>query len=577
MFNMKLALFLLQILLYLHAQLVCGRTSDSAEPDYVLVATAQDLNINCQTRYSVVLNGTSPGPPLYMKEGQSTWIRVFNHIKDENVTVHWHGLSQRTSPFSDGTPLVSQWPIAPNNFFDYIVTPQVGDAGSYFYHSHVGFQANTAHGVIIVQDKDEPPYQYDEDLPLFIQDYFPRNDSAIQAGLLANPFKWSGEAESIQINGFSGNSSFKNASDATCTPLVIPLSPGSIYRLRFISGTSLSLVTLGIEDHDNLTIIEADGEYTMPWETDHVQLGSGQRFSVLIKAKSIDELREANKTMFWLRYENRDRPANTSGYALLQYKVDDMSLPDEVPDELPDEPPVHLPSNVTDWSEYSLEALAPTERFPTLDEVTRTVTITMRQVIREGAYTNKTINGTLEWAQDDLVWQTESRETNNSLPYLIQVYLTGQVPNYTAALENGGWDPYTHAFPALPGEVLDIVWESNSGPTGGWDFHPMHAHGKHYFDLGSGNGTYNATENEKHFEDYTPARRDTTLLHRYAVSGEPGHTAGWRAWRIRVTEDDVGAWMMHCHILQHMIMGLYTPPSNLSCYALGFTCQRVDF
>lgn len=53
-------------------------------------------------------------------------------------------------------------------------------------------------------------------------------------------------------------------------------------------------------------------------------------------------------------------------------------------------------------------------------------------------------------------------------------------------MENGGWDPYSNAFPALPGEVLDIVWLSNSGPTGGWDFHPMHAHGKHYFDLGSG-------------------------------------------------------------------------------------------
>lgn len=248
--------------------------------------------------------------------------------------------------------------------------------------------------MIIVQDQGEVPYHYDEDLPLFIQDYFPKNDSTIEAGLVANPFKWSGEAESIQINGFSGNSSFTNASDATCTPLVIQLSPGSVYRLRFISGTALSLVTLGIEDHDNLTIIEADGEYTKPWETDHLQLGSGQRFSVLLQAKSIEELQQANKTTFWLRYENRDRPANASGYALVQYKVDGTSLPAD----LPDESPVKLPRNVTSWAEYSLEGLTPTEPFPTLDEVTRTVTITMRQVIREGAYTNKTINGTLEWA-----------------------------------------------------------------------------------------------------------------------------------------------------------------------------------
>ena len=30
--------------------------------------------------------------------------------------------------------------------------------------------------------------------------------------------------------------------------------------------------------------------------------------------------------------------------------------------------------------------------------------------------------------------------------------------------------------------------------------------------------------------------------------------AGWRAWRLQVTEP--GAWMLHCHTLAHMIMGM---------------------
>jgi hypothetical protein len=81
--------------------------------------------------------------------------------------------------------------------------------------------------------------------------------------------------------------------------------------------------------------------------------------------------------------------------------------------------------------------------------------------------------------QNNLIWQTAQRESNNSVPYLVQLYTTGQTPNYTAAVENGGWDPYSNAFAALPGEVLDIVWLSNSGPTGGWDFHPMHASSPH--------------------------------------------------------------------------------------------------
>lgn len=82
----------------------------------------------------------------------------------------------------------------------------------------------------------------------------------------------------------------------------------------------------------------------------------------------------------------------------------------------------------------------------------------------------------------------------------------------------------------------------------------MHAHGAHYWDLGSGNGTYDAVANEEKFADYTPAKRDTTQLYRYVTSGAANTTRGWRAWRIQVTEDNVGAWLLHCHILGHMIM-----------------------
>lgn len=125
-------------------------------------------------------------------------------------------------------------------------------------------------------------------------------------------------------------------------------------------------------------------------------------------------------------------------------------------------------------------------------------------------------------------------------------------------MEHGGFDPETKAFPAKVGEVLDIVWENNNGPTGGWDFHPMHVHGYHVYDLGSGNGTYDAQKNEEHFKNFTPVLRDTTNLYRYAVKGVSHNTAGWRAWRIRITEDNIGAWMMHCHVAQHQVMGMAT-------------------
>jgi hypothetical protein len=76
----------------------------------------------------------------------------------------------------------------------------------------------------------------------------------------------------------------------------------------------------------------------------------------------------------------------------------------------------------------------------------------------------------------------------------------------------------------------------------GLDFHPFHAHGGHYYDIGSGNGTYNATENELHLQGYNPVLRDTTLLYRYTAEQTVNTNAGWRAWRLRV--EDAGVWMV---------------------------------
>lgn len=47
------------------------------------------------------------------------------------------------------------------------------------------------------------------------------------------------------------------------------------------------------------------------------------------------------------------------------------------------------------------------------------------------------------------------------------------------------------------------------------------------------------------------------MLYRYTSVTKAGLDAGWRAWRVRV--QDPGVWMIHCHTLQHMIMGGFNP------------------
>lgn len=161
--------------------------------------------------------------------------------------------------------------------------------------------------------------------------------------------------------------------------------------------------------------------------------------------------------------------------------------------------------------------------------------------------------------QNGFAWKENVQAANNQVPYLVNFY-TGAAdePDYQAAINNGGFDSGTKTFPARVGEVIDIVWLNNGGLSGNFDIHPMHIHGEHAWDLGSGNGTYHAAENNRRFDGFVPARRDTMNLYRYAARGQPHTTAGWRAWRVRVTKDNVGAWMMHCHIAQHAAMGMNT-------------------
>lgn len=148
------------------------------------------INQACRTRLSAVVNGTSPGPPLQIKPDHTTWIRVHNDMEAENLTMHWHGLSKSVAPFSDGTPLVSQWPIPPGHFFDYELHPIPEESGTYFYHSHVGFQAASAFGPLIIEDASRCAYDYDEERIIQFSEYFNKSDDAIVEGLGASPFVW---------------------------------------------------------------------------------------------------------------------------------------------------------------------------------------------------------------------------------------------------------------------------------------------------------------------------------------------------------------------------------------------------
>ncbi|CAE1312423.1 unnamed protein product [Acanthosepion pharaonis] len=67
-----------------------------------------------ESRLVVAVNGTIPGPAIEAYIGQTVIVYVENHLYASDVTIHWHGLHQKGTPFMDGVPYVTQCPIADN-------------------------------------------------------------------------------------------------------------------------------------------------------------------------------------------------------------------------------------------------------------------------------------------------------------------------------------------------------------------------------------------------------------------------------------------------------------------------------
>jgi iron transport multicopper oxidase len=62
------------------------------------------------------------------------------------------------------------------------------------------------------------------------------------------------------------------------------VQPGKTYFLRIINMAGFSQFYIHIDDHD-FTIIEADGVYTRPQQTQDLYIATGQRYGVLLKTR----------------------------------------------------------------------------------------------------------------------------------------------------------------------------------------------------------------------------------------------------------------------------------------------------
>lgn len=111
--------------------------SNSSSQYFVLVLTRELTNNSLGSRYQVKINGTVPGPTLYISLGNSVTITVINEIYDDATAIHWHGMSLERQMWNDGVMNLTQCPISNvqgYNSLTYKFTPQ--HSGTFWYHGH---------------------------------------------------------------------------------------------------------------------------------------------------------------------------------------------------------------------------------------------------------------------------------------------------------------------------------------------------------------------------------------------------------------------------------------------------------
>ncbi|KAJ3995097.1 laccase [Lentinula boryana] len=440
-------------------------------------------------------SATFPGPLIQGNKGDRFDINVVDSLTDPSMnrttSIHWHGLFQEHTNWADGPSFVTQCPIAPDHSFLYSFSVP-DQAGTYWYHSHLGVQyCDGLRGPFVVYDPNDPQaHMYDvddESTVITLADwYHPKGFQVLAHGAAVS--------NATLING---QGRYPGGPDASLA--VINVQAGKRYRFRLVSMSCDPNYLFSIDGH-NLTVIEADGVSTTPVTVNQIQIYAAQRYSFVLTA-------DQPVGNYWIR-ANPNTPlfgsqasapfANGTNSAILRYN----GAPNT--DPVTAAPPA---SGVVGINEHLIHPLqnpgAPGKPYPGGATV-----INMTLGFNAGAFTINNYSF-----------------VSPSVPVLLQI-LSG-----TQKAQN--LLPKGSVYGLQRDQVYEINLIGGTAPGGP---HPFHLHG-HNFDV-----IKSFDSPEYNFQN--PARRDTTPV------------AAGQMTTIRFVTDNPGPWFLHCHIDFHLAAGL---------------------
>ena len=225
------------------------------------------------------VNGVLPGPEIRVKRGELLRIRTANRLTDEPASIHWHGLLVPAG--MDGVPNVSNVPTPARGM--YVYEYPIRQSGSYWYHSHYGFQEQIGlFGAYIIEDDDEPN-QADRDAAVLLSDWLHRDPYQVFEDL-KKPSTETAAAKSgpdladVQYASYLVNG--KGSDD----PWTLEAEPGQSVRLRVTGAGASTYFRVSLDEHP-LEITHVNGPAVEPVEVDEFLIGPGEGYDARIRLK----------------------------------------------------------------------------------------------------------------------------------------------------------------------------------------------------------------------------------------------------------------------------------------------------
>ncbi|MDM1283931.1 multicopper oxidase domain-containing protein [Acinetobacter towneri] len=302
--------------LFLTVCALCSSSAFAAVKEYHLTIAEQTVNITGKPVQRITVNGQFPAPALEFEEGDEAVIHVNNQLKNQDSSIHWHGLL--LPGLMDGVPGFNGFQgIKPQGHFVYQF--KVRQSGTYWYHAHSkGQEQDGLYASLVIHPKAKPAvnaHEYtDRDYVVMLSDFHEKSSNQIQKDLKISAEFYQNQRETlgdvwrqVQRDGLKATWSDRkmwnqmrmlktDLSDVTGYTFLMNgktpeqnwtgvFKPNEKVRLRFINASAMSFYDVRIPNL-KMTVVSADGQPVKPVTVDEFRIGTAETYDVIVEPQA---------------------------------------------------------------------------------------------------------------------------------------------------------------------------------------------------------------------------------------------------------------------------------------------------